>query len=581
MSNLSFRPRPLDIAKPLTVITTTDVWDDTTAMRSVPDMPTGMEREEEMEAHIKNIVRQKVNNLAPIIPTPMYSEVPSYAIEEFAVPYERPSSTYIVYQEKSEEELALIVEYDADSEDRRFISKFNFLRPGFGLDETILEVMIDTFEKENFRAPTEPFTVEQAQAACSKPFHPEVVAQVYKHWKEKRERHANGDFLTLRFKFPRKAIPDLAALKKLRQLRKDLDRLRTLCDMVHNRERLKQKSMEMSAALFEKMVASGDFSPMNFQPFVTPIAQSMETAPAVHEAQALPTHISQSLPRAPVASHTNSATSRSSGIPGTNNVSTDFHTSRTKVHGAEQKKPSASYFSDEEEDDDESSSDSLYCPGSSSEGESFTTQHPRSFANVNSIPHNTPTSLSTSASLLAEPSPIHITVHAPHTSPQQSNSNTNTTYLPHIAAPPPTPSVCDFTQLLGFMQPIFPELFPDSPSVSDATPPRKASHIHKHTTTKDMTVDEDGILKASNTNNSASDGGGCPTLQTIIHGRARVDQCGRLVFSRCSVLKEPDNSSCTHPTCCRLCFHSVFAPSVHCSGCIESTRQQSTPRCVP
>lgn len=46
MAGLSFRPRPIDITRPIKVVD--DAPEDGVAMRSVPAMPTGMEREEEL-----------------------------------------------------------------------------------------------------------------------------------------------------------------------------------------------------------------------------------------------------------------------------------------------------------------------------------------------------------------------------------------------------------------------------------------------------------------------------------------------------------------------------------------------------
>uniref|UniRef100_A0A8C5B3Z7 Enhancer of polycomb homolog 2 (Drosophila) n=1 Tax=Gadus morhua TaxID=8049 RepID=A0A8C5B3Z7_GADMO len=77
MSKLSFRARALDAAKPLPVYRNKDLPDlnDCVSInRAVPQMPTGMEKEEELEHHLQraisaqSVFREKKEHM--VIPVP-------------------------------------------------------------------------------------------------------------------------------------------------------------------------------------------------------------------------------------------------------------------------------------------------------------------------------------------------------------------------------------------------------------------------------------------------------------------------------------------------------------------------------
>jgi len=82
-SNLAFRPRPIDINKPLPIIRQ-EVEDEdvpTGISRSVPKMPTGMDPEDEEEKHIQKAIAASLKPASRTeaeIPTPSVRLVESY-----------------------------------------------------------------------------------------------------------------------------------------------------------------------------------------------------------------------------------------------------------------------------------------------------------------------------------------------------------------------------------------------------------------------------------------------------------------------------------------------------------------------
>jgi hypothetical protein len=99
MSNLAFRPRQIDVNKPLPIIRQEIEDDESGVSRSVPKMGTGMEHEEEEEIHIQNAIAA---SLAPsaestVIPTPNVRLVESYFTSKTLDTWTRPTA-YIKYK---------------------------------------------------------------------------------------------------------------------------------------------------------------------------------------------------------------------------------------------------------------------------------------------------------------------------------------------------------------------------------------------------------------------------------------------------------------------------------------------------
>eukprot|EP01089_Gocevia_fonbrunei_P000057 TRINITY_DN10037_c0_g1_i1.p1 TRINITY_DN10037_c0_g1~~TRINITY_DN10037_c0_g1_i1.p1 ORF type:complete len:118 (+),score=16.20 TRINITY_DN10037_c0_g1_i1:120-473(+) len=101
MSSLTFRPRAIDITKRMPIIRK-ELENDTGSgvHRSVPQMPAGMDPEDEEEQHIQEAIARSLEpsvQNASEIPTPSCKIVPDYADDpgDFVLP-----SSYIRYKRK-------------------------------------------------------------------------------------------------------------------------------------------------------------------------------------------------------------------------------------------------------------------------------------------------------------------------------------------------------------------------------------------------------------------------------------------------------------------------------------------------
>ena len=134
MSRLYFRSKALDIHKPLPIYLSTDsldLNDCSIISRDVPEMPTGMEKEEELETHFQLALEAQRNVTDPVhsiskqsvIPTPNFS---------LSKPETRPHSEvrsvktsvhsyYLKYDMFEEIGSQPLSEYDIDSEDEAWI----------------------------------------------------------------------------------------------------------------------------------------------------------------------------------------------------------------------------------------------------------------------------------------------------------------------------------------------------------------------------------------------------------------------------------------------------------------------------
>eukprot|EP01133_Synstelium_polycarpum_P013062 gene13062-15362_t len=122
---ISFRPRPIDVAKPLQIVRT-EIDDDDTS-RMVPMMPTGMESNEEGELHIQEIIQASMkmkHDDLPEIPIPVVKIVDGYDTAENPHPFSM-GSTYVLYKLLNDDELDQTTEYDLDNEDEAFVAVLN------------------------------------------------------------------------------------------------------------------------------------------------------------------------------------------------------------------------------------------------------------------------------------------------------------------------------------------------------------------------------------------------------------------------------------------------------------------------
>eukprot|EP01119_Soliformovum_irregulare_P002872 TRINITY_DN1312_c0_g2_i1.p1 TRINITY_DN1312_c0_g2~~TRINITY_DN1312_c0_g2_i1.p1 ORF type:complete len:423 (+),score=121.37 TRINITY_DN1312_c0_g2_i1:77-1345(+) len=259
MANVSFRARPIDINKQLPIfkdaVTGAEDVDFTPISRSLPQMPTGMDREDEEEAHIQEAIKQSLRGAAPekvSIPTPRVKEVrdeddrPSYV----------PPISYIRYNPLTTDEWDVAIEYDADSDDEIFANQ------SLSLPTDRFEFLMDRFEKEASKTPGRlpPFVNIQSMFPDEDL---KMLKSIYDWWMQKRKKNL-GHPLNTRFIVPpdpddpdpfkpfrvrtelEKAMRkksrknDTNTLTRMRHLRQEMERVRTILEMMKKREKIKQ-----------------------------------------------------------------------------------------------------------------------------------------------------------------------------------------------------------------------------------------------------------------------------------------------------------------------------------------------------
>lgn len=277
INGLSFRPRPIDVNRSIPIIRKEldeeDIETTGVVARSLPMMPTGMEAEDEEEAHIQEAIKQSLGGIQPekvAIPTPDIKIVAGYDEEVMTKPFLRPTA-YIRYKELSHEEWLQKTEYDLDPEDAKFIRQTNANKKI--LSDNKFEKIIDRCEKEAARIGYKIPSIHAIEVLV--PDIPsEVVNLVYHYWIKKRERNNNQPLITDLIEPPDPEDPnpykpfrkrteefrqsqrvrrknDLPALLKMRQLRHEMERARTLLEQIKKREKLKKDRLEVFAQIFE------------------------------------------------------------------------------------------------------------------------------------------------------------------------------------------------------------------------------------------------------------------------------------------------------------------------------------------
>eukprot|EP00005_Dracoamoeba_jomungandri_P001596 CAMPEP_0174250742 /NCGR_PEP_ID=MMETSP0439-20130205/818_1 /TAXON_ID=0 /ORGANISM="Stereomyxa ramosa, Strain Chinc5" /LENGTH=566 /DNA_ID=CAMNT_0015330889 /DNA_START=172 /DNA_END=1873 /DNA_ORIENTATION=- len=248
--------------------------------RSVPQMPTGMDPEDEEEQHIQEAIQRSLESradqrkLVTEIPTPNVRTVEP--VDSTALFTKKKD--YITYEMPGEAELLSIVEYDLDSEDFKFLKSFNCkLEPKDRISEDALEEFIDKFEKGKQKISN--FTLAKAEKSVSElkteyGIDSKTTAAIFKYWSTKRAKlkrplldrfvpppdiHDPSPFVAFR---PREISSkhkknnrknDRAAFAQLTQLRREFERARMLLEMIKKREKQKRERITVLHDLFEQI----------------------------------------------------------------------------------------------------------------------------------------------------------------------------------------------------------------------------------------------------------------------------------------------------------------------------------------
>jgi enhancer of polycomb-like protein len=184
MSKLQFRARALDNQKPMAVYLGDDLADlsEMTSMnRSVPQMPTGMEKEEESEHHLQRAISaQQVYGDASrlVIPTPEAKLEPNinYA-DAYSNNVKVPKQLIHMQALGLDED---VPDYDMDSEDEEWVARQSKSQP---LTNHQFETMMDSLEQGSGN---QALSLREAQGLLKAD--DDVVIAVYDYWLAKRLR---------------------------------------------------------------------------------------------------------------------------------------------------------------------------------------------------------------------------------------------------------------------------------------------------------------------------------------------------------------------------------------------------------
>nr|XP_022909693.1 enhancer of polycomb homolog 1 [Onthophagus taurus] len=271
MSKLSFRARALDASKPMPIYMAEELPDlpDYSAInRAVPQMPSGMEKEEECEHHLQRAICAGL-----IIPTPEVSEIPDKDVHDRLYPanYKQPRQLIHMQPFTMEQD---IPDYDMDSDDERWLDSQT---KRIELSALKFEEMMDRLEKSSGQTVV---TLNEAKALLKED--DDLIIAVFDYWLNKRLKlqhplilsvktehrvgtAANNPYLAFRRRTEKMQTRknrknDETSYEKMLKLRRDLSRAVTLLDFVKRREKIKREYVHLTVEIFEKRYQAKDFS---------------------------------------------------------------------------------------------------------------------------------------------------------------------------------------------------------------------------------------------------------------------------------------------------------------------------------
>ncbi|XP_045530793.1 uncharacterized protein LOC123718405 isoform X2 [Pieris brassicae] len=280
MSKLSFRARALDASKPMPIYLAEELPDlpDYSAInRAVPQMPSGMEKEEESEHHLQ----RAISGTGLIIPTPEVCQADLEFYERCYPPDYKMPKQHIHMQPLWEEQET--PEYDIDSEDERWLKQQRHPE----LTELKFEQMMDKLEKSSGQTVV---TLSEAKLLLER--QDDLVIAVYDYWLNKRlttqhplilsvrtesrpGQSANNPYLAFRRRTEKMQTRknrknDESSYEKMLKLRRELATALSLLEMVARREKVKREMVKLTALLADKRYEAKDFTNQLPEPVVRP-----------------------------------------------------------------------------------------------------------------------------------------------------------------------------------------------------------------------------------------------------------------------------------------------------------------------
>uniref|UniRef100_A0A8C5GKU1 Enhancer of polycomb homolog n=1 Tax=Gouania willdenowi TaxID=441366 RepID=A0A8C5GKU1_GOUWI len=278
MSKLSFRARALDAGKPLPVFRCEDLPDlheYASINRAVPQMPTGMEKEEESEHHLQRAISaqqvygEKRDNM--VIPVPEAECNITHYESLYPGEFKMPKQLIHIQPFSLDTELP---DYDLDTEDETFMNK---LRKKMEITALQFEEMIDRLEKGSGQ---QLVSLQEAKLLLKED--DELIKEVFDYWSRKRKNCLAGCVIsnikqekrdgsstsdpyvafrrrTEKMQTRKNRKNDEASYEKMLKLRRDLSRAVTILEMIKRREKSKRELLHLTLEIVEKRNVMPDF----------------------------------------------------------------------------------------------------------------------------------------------------------------------------------------------------------------------------------------------------------------------------------------------------------------------------------
>uniref|UniRef100_H3D7X5 Enhancer of polycomb homolog n=1 Tax=Tetraodon nigroviridis TaxID=99883 RepID=H3D7X5_TETNG len=278
MSKLSFRARALDASKPLPVFRCEDLPDlheYASINRAVPQMPTGMEKEEESEHHLQRAISaqqvygEKRENM--VIPVPEAESNITYYESLYPGEFKMPKQLIHIQPFSLDTELP---DYDLDSEDETFVNK---LKKKMEISALQFEEMIDRLEKGSGQ---QLVSLQEAKLLLKED--DELIKEVFDYWsrkrkickssllipvvkQEKRDGSSTSDPYvafrrrTEKMQTRKNRKNDEVSYEKMLKLRRDLSRAVTILEMIKRREKSKRELLHLTLEIVEKRNTMPDY----------------------------------------------------------------------------------------------------------------------------------------------------------------------------------------------------------------------------------------------------------------------------------------------------------------------------------
>ncbi|XP_061614230.1 enhancer of polycomb homolog 1-like isoform X2 [Phyllopteryx taeniolatus] len=278
MSKLSFRARALDASKPLPVFRCEDLPDlheYASINRAVPQMPTGMEKEEESEHHLQRAISaqqvygEKRDNM--VIPVPEAERNITHYESLYPGEFKMPKQLIHIQPFGLDTEQP---DYDLDSGDETFVNK---LKKKMEITAMQFEEMIDRLEKGSGQ---QFVSLQEAKLLLKED--DELIKEVFDYWSRKRKVCKFGTFVsnvkqekrdgsstsdpyvafrrrTEKMQTRKNRKNDEASYEKMLKLRRDLSRTVTILEMIKRREKSKREMLHLTLEIVEKRNTMPDF----------------------------------------------------------------------------------------------------------------------------------------------------------------------------------------------------------------------------------------------------------------------------------------------------------------------------------